>query len=445
MKRKLLWAGLTVVLLLVILGGLAWFVLDSQTLGQALLTRASQASGMQLRAGSIDLGIFSGIELKDVTASGNYSRGEYTVHLTRVLFKYRLSSLLRGNIVVSEAILDEPRVKVVIRSPESHQTSNGDPPSQGLDTLPDSLKLEVRRVTVEGGTMLVREELPRKSPRDQLRLDGIHLVLTNIVLDGNQAKPVSRLSGDGEIRIGRVQLGDLPLEALKGEINLRRGLLSANELSLTSEEGDLTAGLTVDFNPTPFSYHLTVTASHLDLNKMVGLESDQSLGPGRLDFEGHGKGSSPGGLIGQGVVHLDPGRIPSQPILVATERILGMKGLVGAEYEATDAHFKIAESRVTIEDFSLNSRQVALRVQGEVDLAGPIQLQVRLKGKSDDMSVPGVPRQVLKTLSDQEGWIVIPLRVTGTRDDPRVEPDTQALLSEAGTRLLRRFGSFGNQ
>ena len=444
MKKILLWVGVSLMGLLVVVGGAAWIALDSQTVGQAILARISEASGLELQAGSVDLGIFSGIELKDVTASGQYSRGDYTVHLARILFRHRLPPLLRGEIVVTEAVLDEPRVEIVIRKPESEEAQDGGTSSHGLETLPDSLRLEVKQITLGKGTMLVREELPQQSPRDQLRLEGIRLVLNNIVLDAAQVKPVDRLSGVGEIQIERAQLGELPLRNLRGEIKVQRGLLSADQLSLSSDEGDLEASLAADFNPVPFTYQLKATASRLNLNKVVGLEEDQSLGPGRLTFDGHGAGSSPAGLVGQGTVHLDPGRIPKQPILSTAERILGMRGLVGGEYEATDAKFQIAASRVTIRDFSLTSQQAGLSLDGEVDLSGPLQLQIHLRAKSSEMSVPGVPRQVLKTLSNDEGWVTVPLKVTGTRDNPRVEPDTGALLAEAGNRFLRRFGFSGN-
>ncbi len=440
-KKRLFWAGLIVVVILAVAGTFAWIALDSQSVGQTLLAWVSEASGLQLRAGSMHLGIFSGIELRDVEASGQYVRGDYTVRADRLLFRQRWAPLLRGKFVVDRVVIDKPRVEVVVRrSGTEGDSKKAAPDSTGLQNLPDSLTLEVHEISISNGTVLIREELPNEKARQDLLLEPVSLVLRDIVLDGSAPKPVDRLAGRGEIEIGQAQMGQLSYRNIRGEVRLQQGVLSSDKLSLSSDEGDLEATLSADFNSQPFSYRLTAKASPLNLNEMVNLEKDPVLGPGHLQFEGQGRGTSPEGLVGQGVLHLDPGKIPQQPILTATEKVLGMSGLVGGEYEATEAHFKIAEGRVTIDEFSLKSQNAEVSLGGVVDLDGPIQLQIRLEGKADEMSVPGVPPQVLQALANQQGWVTVPLKVTGTREDPRVEPDVEALLSQAGNRFMRFLG-----
>ena len=440
-KKTLFWSGLILIVVLVAVATAAWIALDSRGVGQTLLSWASEASGLQLRASSIHLGVFSGIELRDVSASGEYARGDYTIHADRVLFRQRWAPLLRGEIVVDQVAIDKPNVEIVVRKPETEGgSSEGKEGAASLDSLPDSLKLEVHEISINAGTVLVREELPREDARQNVRLDQVGLVLSDIVLDGSAPKPIDRLAGRGEIDISQAQLGRLSFRNIRGEVRLQKGVLSSDRLSLSSDEGDLEATLSADFNSQPFSYRLTAKASPLNLNEMVNLEKDPVLGPGHLQFEGQGRGTSPEGLVGHGVLHLDPGKIPQQPILTATEKVLGMSGLVGGEYEATEAHFKIAEGRVTIDEFSLKSQNAEVSLGGVVDLDGPIQLQVRLEGKADEMSVPGVPPQVLQALANQQGWVTVPLKVTGTREDPRVEPDAEALLSQAGNRFMRFLG-----
>ena len=440
-KKRLFWVGLIVVFILVVAGTVAWIALDSQSVGQALLTRVSETSGLQFRAGSVDLGIFSGVELRDVEASGKYARGDYTVHADRLLFRQRWAPLLRGRFVVDRVVIDAPRVEVVVRRPEAEAEAKDDAQdSAGLQSLPDSLALQVGEISISGGTVLVREELPNEKPQQDLLLEPVSLSLSDIVLDGSAPKPVDRLAGRGEIGIAQAQMGQLSLRNVRGEVRLQKGVLSSDRLSFSSDEGDLEATLSADFNSQPFSYRLTATAAPIDLNEMVDLDKDPVLGPAQLQFEGQGRGASPDGLVGHGTLHLDPGKIPDQPILSATEKVLGMSGLVGGEYEATDARFQVANGRVTIDEFALKNPQAEVSLGGDVDLDGPIRLQVRLKGKANEMSVPGVPQQVLQTLAGSQGWVTIPLKVTGTRDDPRVEPDAEALLSQAGNRFMRFLG-----
>lgn len=441
MKKKALWAGVILLGLFIVGVGALWIALDSETVGQALLTQVSESSGLQLHAESIDLGIFSGIELKNVAASGSYSRGDYAVHVRRLIFKHRLAPLLRGDFAVDRVGFEEPQVEVVVRKPEADASAKGAGTApESPRTAPGWLRLEVREISIAKGTVAVREELPGREPRQTLRLGGVNLILRNIVFDATAANPVDRLAGRGRITIDTAQMGKLPFRDLSGDLGLQKGLLNADRLSVSSDQGDLQADVAADFNPDPFTYRVTVTASPLNVNEMVGLGKDGTLGPGRLQFDGHGQGSSPEGLVGQGILHLDPGKIPGHPILSKVESILGMRGLVGGDYEASDAKFQVADKRVTIEGFSLKTRQASLSLAGDVELDGPLRLLLRLRAKVDELSVPGVPRRVLKTLADGEGWVVIPLKVTGTREDPHVQPDTEALLSQVGSRFMRLLG-----
>ena len=55
----------------------------------------------------------------------------------------------------------------------------------------------------------------------------------------------------------------------------------------------------------------------------------------------------------------------------------------------------------------------------------------------EGIQIDGVGEDVLDVLADDEGWVMIPLSVTGTKDQPRVRPDSKALVAQAGQGMKR--------
>jgi hypothetical protein len=78
-----------------------------------------------------------------------------------------------------------------------------------------------------------------------------------------------------------------------------------------------------------------------------------------------------------------------------------------------------------------------LDLDGWVNLAGPIELGFSVATPRDGITIEGVGSNVLDVLSDDEGWVPIPISVTGTLEDPKVRPDSKALLAQAGSGLKR--------
>jgi hypothetical protein len=71
-------------------------------------------------------------------------------------------------------------------------------------------------------------------------------------------------------------------------------------------------------------------------------------------------------------------------------------------------------------------------MRGWVALEGPLGLVVTARAPREAVRVPGVSPQVLATLADGEGYVLVPMTVTGTQRDPVVRPDVGALLAQAG-------------
>jgi hypothetical protein len=114
------------------------------------------------------------------------------------------------------------------------------------------------------------------------------------------------------------------------------------------------------------------------------------------------------------------------------EKALGRgTSLVGAPYQATEAPFHVDKNQLTLESFRLETPQAALDLKGTVDLDGPLALSLALRTPREGLVIDEVPDQVLDALTSDDGWVTVPLQITGTQAEPRVLPDADALLAQA--------------
>lgn len=51
--------------------------------------------------------------------------------------------------------------------------------------------------------------------------------------------------------------------------------------------------------------------------------------------------------------------------------------------------------------------------------------------------IEGVGSSVLDVLADDRGWVAIPIKISGTLEEPKVRPDANALLQQAGSGAKR--------
>ena len=84
---------------------------------------------------------------------------------------------------------------------------------------------------------------------------------------------------------------------------------------------------------------------------------------------------------------------------------------------------------------------MGLEASGWSSLDGALEMSLAVRTPRPEVRIANLPPAVLDALVDQEGWVRIPLKVTGTRSDPRVSPDIAALLADARHEGGKALGS----
>ena len=441
MKKKIV-LGVAVVLVvsIIILSIVIASLVNSDALGKTLLAQASKATGLRLTAEEFDLGLFSGLEMAGVVAEGESSAGKYRVEVKRLVFKHRLWPLLSGTLAIDKIFLDEPDVLLISGTTgRTARVARPEPAIEEGTTASEGwgFRLEVAEIEVTDGRIRLQAQRRAKTPEDRLMIKGLRSTLKSIEFDPEPQRPVRRLSGTGTIAAEHVLLGELPIRNLEAQVRAGGGVFELTGLSLSMDPGDLQANLKMDLNPVPFQYEFSAQGDPINVNQIVGLGPDGSLGPGRLTLKGHGRGPQSRNLKAGGVLHLDNGQVPSHPILKQAQDLVGIEHLIGGEYKATDTNLEVSNDRVNVDQFALETAAAGVDIDGWADLEGPLQMRIGLRAPREGLSIPKVPPVVLDTLADEKGWVTVPLLVTGTRENPRVALDMDALTSQGSKGAVR--------
>ena len=403
-------AGLVAALLLV--------EFDAPTLGRAALLRVGAAVGARVDARAFRFRLVRGLALEGLTASSDLAGGHWTLEAEALVLDHRLWPLLGGRVEIERVILRRPHLRL-----EQGPVDRPAPARAAALPAVGALALRVVEARMDDGTVEVLS--PGQLP---LIVTNLDVTLRDLGLAGATLAGLTaggRASADS-FRFGRNEATDVG-----AEFQLRGGEWTADPIRFRTRQGRFKATLRARLDRLPLTYSIDLTGDPVDLNAVAGLGPDGSLGPARLKLTGQGTGAGPSALRGQGTLHMEPGRLPPSPLLQRVQAALTAP-LVGTRYEASDTPFRIFNGRVDFDSFRFRAERYTLDMRGWIALDGPLSLQATARAPRAQVQVAGVPASVLDTLADAEGYVSVPLVVTGTQRDPVVRPDVGALMAATG-------------
>ena len=448
---------LVVVAILVVAVAILFFVdFDSPELGNAVLEKANEATGANLSVESFRLNLIRGLELKGVESTSSFPGTVVNARIDELVLRHRLLPLLSGRVAVDQILLRRPEVELVERGTKSKKNSAkrgkakkkseaessgangaaGQPPTKEAEESFGGLALEISEIRIEDGSI-------RKGSAAPFAIDGLDLTLRDLSFNRRAISLLHAITAVGSLGLDGLTLDDMEVREVRGELTLDQGLLEGKDFTFVTEQGTFHAQLRADFNRIPFTYTLSLRGDPIDVNA-IARSKEGGFGAGLLELEAEGFGTDSKGIRGKGVLRLDEGKLPATPMLAGLETALGRgTTLVGSRYQATDAPFRIEKNQFILERFQLETPQAALDLKGIVHLDGPLALKLTLRTPREGLVIKEVPDEVLDALTDDEGWVAIPFRITGTRDEPKVLPDAKALLTGSGTQKLIERGIKG--
>jgi hypothetical protein len=342
-----------------------------------------------------------------------------------------------GEVAVDRLVLRRPHIRLAESQEPGHAGAR--PASTAAAAGLGRLSLRISRIDVEDGTI----ELQAAGEPRPVIVKGLDLRLRDVSLEPGTSPALARLSGTGDVRVAEVAFAKTRAAGLRGAVNVGGGRVKTDVIRFRTDQGPFEATLDADLGRLPLRYALTLRGDPLDVAAMMGAHG---FGAGALRLDAHGEGAEAEGLEGTGGLRLRAGTLPATPLLLAIQQVLGRTRLVGASYQETEAPFRIEHGRVLLDRFALQTDQVGIEVAGWASLAGPLELNLAIHAPRQGLTIGGIAGDALDMLTDEQGRVVVPLKVTGTQEAPRVGPDTAALAAQArrgGVRALVEKASRG--
>ncbi len=425
--------------LLLVVGFLLMRDYDSPELGQALLDEVGDATGIDMTATGFRFNLFSGIELDNVTATSRSEGRSFDFSLDQLVFEHRIWPLLSGTVAIDRIVLDRPQFELVEASSSAGAEASAEvevevevesESGSTEDAGGASMALEISQILVRDGTIVIKSA----DGSSETRVEGLDFTMENLTFDPTE-ESLAALSAEGKLTITRIVLDTITMSDLKSTFQLAGAVFDLTELTFATPHGNFGADARIDFNPVPFTYTMSAQGDPLDLNSMTG--ASEGFGPGTVRFEAEGSGASTKDIHATGELQLAAGTFPDIDMFSGVDKALGKPVLVGAAYEATEASFTLENNVIRLSPFRFTSEVARLDLSGTVSLEGPINLDFSVATPREGLEMQGVGGATLDVLADDDGWVPVPMTVSGTLEAAKVRPDSGALLAQAKQGVKR--------
>lgn len=472
MKKLKIAAAAAIATLAVALALVMTVEFDAPGLGKRILDAAGESAGIELQAAGFRFNVRRGIILEHVVARTPIASGTVVATVDRVVLEHRLWPLLRGDIEVARLLLESPVIEVIQDAVGTTAAAAGEGAGHAdggagvtvrrrptaARVLPVSLAqhetagpsapraaapaVTVHAASVTNGTLL----LSSAGNEPTTRVYGLDVELRDMVVDAAAPSAAVGLTARGHVDVGEVQYRDRRARGNRALLSADGGVYTVTDLVLTTPEGRITLQqLVADLAPDPYTYRLALSGSDIDLNLLLDDAPAAALGAAGVELDASGSGPGTGEVVGRGRVHLAAGRIPDLPALRQIAELIGLQ-LAGLPYEATDIDFTLGNDRVDVSPFAVVSELLRLEAAGRIDVDGALAARARVAVPREHIELGAwqgdFTAGLVDALTDDRGWVSIPLLVDGTVAEPRVRPDAEQLLAALQQRTGGSLGDW---
>lgn len=242
----------------------------------------------------------------------------------------------------------------------------------------------------------------------------------------------------GRIEIGQLIYKKLVCSELAGDVVLRNNILYVNDLIGVLGKGALKASGLVDLGVRGLAYRGEIAVEQPDVGFLfTGLlpekqESVSGLMSTRNRFSG--QGVHPTDLLDrltlEGSFSISQGEIRGSELIEAIASFLGSSDFKILSFETLTGEYVLQDGVVDLLG-ALNSSKIALSPAGTIGRNGDMALAMETRVSPEILRQLGVNRSLKGILVDKDGWGVLPLKISGSLNAPKIAFDTDALTKQA--------------
>ncbi len=249
-----------------------------------------------------------------------------------------------------------------------------------------------------------------------------------------------KLSATGEIRVDTAVYKDMTMSDFRMKYKFRENKLKIPELSAKAGKGSLNLNTLIDLSKPGYKYRLSgkVDSMHADeiINSFFPEARDTVFGIVSLNLKMKGAGTLPGSikknLAAESDFNMKDGKISGAQITRRLSLFLDIAELETINLKEAEGTVKIKNGVARIESI-FSSDDLSMDPSGEIgldetlDLAFDLKLSPRLTGKA-------MSSKISEYIKSEEGWGIIPLKVSGTFSDPVYMIN----IEKAGKRAIKK-------
>ncbi|MBW6512085.1 MAG: AsmA family protein [Desulfuromonadaceae bacterium] len=536
---------------------LVYLLITPERVRETLVPLAEQELGREVSLGEIDISLWSGICLRELTVAEADGQGTF-LSIDELVLRYRFWPLLRLRVVVDEARLSGARVSL-IKLPDGvfnfsslvKSSAEGTPPKeeklprQGTDSSDNSFDLQIATIAlnncalnyedrstgvaqaplkvdqfnllihdfslteafnfkadtkVNGESIAVQGTLSLKKPgvsmssllqvRDQqvdltvkihdlqsqpLQVDwqasAATLDLDRLLPSGattanetpsqraaTAAVPTAEEIGpfdlplrmQGKVKISKILRQQIVITDFVSKVNLINNIFTLEALTARVAEGGVSAQGSIDLGRKGLAYTPSVIVDKVQAASFVtmfypaltGMVNGSLALSAQLFATGTQLDTIKQTLSGDGKFALNDGQLSGTALINGLAEMIGEERLKTLECDDFSGNFKIDNGKVSITS-SYHGSDLEMTPLGTIGLDESIDLRLDTRVSPAVMSKVGGKHNLGRMLSDDRGWGIVPLRISGTLTDPRFKLDSKGareqLKRQATEKILEKL------
>jgi hypothetical protein len=418
--RRVLLGGL-VALLVGVLAGAAYArhllrALDTPAFRAALLARAKETVGADVRVKEMDVALLSGLTLHGLEVANPAPFTGKLLTADAFVLRYRLLPLLAGRVEVERLSLQEPALALAVdaRGAFNYERLGGaarrTPAAAAPAALP--LRIALRRLSADRASIVMTDHTRARL----LAIEGLDLS-SAFEIEGGVAR------GRGEATAALADLaGVLFLRSLRAPLEASRESVRLSPVRARLAGGEATGHLTVRLQG-GFRYVADLEVTRAEVKTLLAEARSAAGLAGSLRAKARFEGT--GGLAtvrGRGDGRIDACRVRDARTLALLAEALGVPELANPDLDECRFEFVQTGRSLSTPVVSLTGRALRLTGRGTVNLAtGALDYAMRLALAPKLMAKVTRPELRTAFVAQEDGFSAIDFRLSGTTAEPKTD------------------------
>ncbi|MDF1579157.1 MAG: AsmA family protein [Desulfuromonadales bacterium] len=268
----------------------------------------------------------------------------------------------------------------------------------------------------------------------------------------------------GKVKISKIQRQQIVMTDFVSKVNLINNVFTLETLTARVAEGGVSAQASIDLGRKGLAYTPSFTVDKVQAASFVtmfypaltGMVNGSLSLSAQLFATGTQLDTMKKTLSGDGKFALNDGQLTGTALINGLAEMIGEERLKTLECDDFSGNFKIDNGKVNITS-SYRGSDLEMTPLGSIGLDESIALRLDTRVSPAVMSKIGRKNTLGRLLSDDRGWGIVPLRISGTLTDPRFKLDskgareqlkrqaTEKILEKLDEKLDKKLGGDGGQ